>query len=308
MSRLSSLMEVTEDEKRAILDHYSMTEEQFEENVKILRTWIKQSGHLPQEEDENKFRLVLLNCKMSMEKAKQCVEGYYRIRTRYAHEFFDKLIPNAKDYLQSKNLAKSVVMPKLTPDLCRITIFKLTDPEGLADDALIYHIPVFMITEMRLTKELCLSNIILIDFSSYSWKNLIKYTPTVNQKLVDMLISVNIRIHSLHFINVTGFMDHIMRVLKSFVPGKIVNKIIIHKSRESLWEYIPKECLPKDYGGTQKPLDEIYSDWCEQIEESEELFKKLLSAKSSAKFELDPSQQDVFGCGAEGSFRQLVLD
>lgn len=42
---------------------------------------------------------------MSMEKAKQCVEGYYRIRTRYANEFFDKLIPNAKDYLQSKNLA-----------------------------------------------------------------------------------------------------------------------------------------------------------------------------------------------------------
>lgn len=27
---------------------------------------------------------------------------------------------------------------------------------------------------------------------------------------------------------------------------------------ESLWEYIPQECLPKDYGGAQKPLDELY--------------------------------------------------
>lgn len=50
MSKLSSLLEVTKDEKRAVLGHYSLTEEQFEQNVKILRAWIKQSEHLPQEE------------------------------------------------------------------------------------------------------------------------------------------------------------------------------------------------------------------------------------------------------------------
>lgn len=97
---------------------------------------------------------------------------------------------------------KSVVMSKLTPDLCRITIFKLTDPEGLADDALNYQIPLFMITEMRLTKELCLSNIILIDFSSYSWKNLVKYTPSVNQKLVDMLVRAVVY----YFVNFNKFL------------------------------------------------------------------------------------------------------
>lgn len=53
---------------------------------------------------------------------------------------------------------------------------------------------------------------------------------------------------------------------------------------------------------------DFLDDWCEQIEKSEDLFQKLLSAKSTAKIELDPAQQDLFGCGAEGSFRQLVLD
>lgn len=49
-------------------------------------------------------------------------------------------------------------------------------------------------------------------------------------------------------------------------------------------------------------------EWCEQIENSKELFEKLLQLKYTAKLELDPYQQDMFGCGAEGSFKQLAID
>lgn len=82
----------------------------------------------------------------------------------------------------------TVVLPRLTPDLCRITFFKMRDPEGEADDAYLYEIPVFMMAEMRIIHDMCLSNIIIIDFAGYSWKNLIKFTPTVNQKLVDVMV------------------------------------------------------------------------------------------------------------------------
>ncbi|KAL1502438.1 hypothetical protein ABEB36_007579 [Hypothenemus hampei] len=308
MSKLSKLLQVTEEEKNAILNHFSMTEEDFEENINILKEWIQQSNHLPKEDDDSKLRLVLLNSKMSLEKAKQCVEGYYRIRTQYSDEFFDKLVPSTESYTQGKRLVKTAIMPKLTPDLCRITIFKSTDPHGEADNAYIYHVPVIMMAEMRITKELCLSNVIIIDFDGYSWKNLMKYTPTVNEKLLDMMNSINLRIKSIHFINTSSILEPVMRILKTLLPAKLVNKIHIHKTYQTLTDFIPIECLPSNYGGKQKSIEELYDDWCEQIEESNELFEKLLNIKSTEKIELDPFHRDMFGCGVDGSFKKLALD
>ncbi|XP_066153686.1 alpha-tocopherol transfer protein-like isoform X2 [Euwallacea fornicatus] len=308
MSKLSKLLQVTEEEKDAILKHYSLTEELFDENVRILKEWMKQSEHLPQDENDNKLKLVLLNCKMSLEKAKQCLEGYYRIRTRYYKEFFDKLVPTAKEYQESKRLVITVIMPKLTPDLCRITIFKATDPEGEANDAYMYELPLFMMAEMRITQEMCLSNIIIVDFQAYSWKNLMKFTPTVNQKLVDMLNAVNLRIKAIHFINTNNVLEHVMRLIKAFLPSKLLNKIHIHKTSESLSGHIPLEYLPSNYGGSEKAIEDLYDEWCQQIDDSQDLFEKLLLVKSTAKIELDPYQRDMFGCGVDGSFKKLVLD
>lgn len=55
-------------------------------------------------------------------------------------------------------------------------------------------------------------------------------------------------------------------------------------------------------------LSVFADEWCEQIEESKELFEKLLQLKYTAKLELDPYQQDMFGCGTDGSFKQLAID
>ncbi|CAG9770309.1 unnamed protein product [Ceutorhynchus assimilis] len=308
MSKLSKLLQVTPEEEKAILEHFKITEAEFEENVRILKEWIGQCEHLPKEDDENKFRIVLLNSKMSLEKAKQSMEGYYRVRTRYSNEFFDKLTPKDPEYIDAKKLVRTVVLPKLTPDLNRVTIFKMNDPNGEATDAYSYQIPVLMMAEIRIAHDLCLSNILIIDFKDYGWKNLVKYTPTVNQKLIDILNSINLRIHSIHFINLTNFVDHLMRLLKNLLPAKLLSKIHIHKSHDTLTEFIPKEFLPSDYKGTAKSLDEFYEEWCEEIEKQEEIFIKLLSIKSTEKIELDPMQSEMFGCGVEGSFKKLALD
>ncbi|XP_050302174.1 uncharacterized protein LOC126740269 [Anthonomus grandis grandis] len=308
MSKLSKLLQVTEEEKKKILQHYDLSEEDFDERVNMLKEWTNKCEHLPKEDVDNKFRIALLNCKMSLEKAKKSLEGYYRIRSRYSNEIFDKMTPKTKEYLESKKLVKTVVMPNLTPDLHRITIFKVSDPNGEACDAFLYELPVLMMAEIRLITDLFISNIIIIDFDGYSWKNVLKYTPTVQQKLVDILMSVNLRIHSIHFINQTNFMDYVMRLLKSLLPSKLVNKIHNHQSYDELKEHLSAENLPSNYGGKQKSIEVLHEEWCEQIEESDDLFQKLLSVKSTEKIELDQTQQDLFGCGAEGSFRKLTLD
>ncbi|XP_030759611.1 uncharacterized protein LOC115885009 [Sitophilus oryzae] len=308
MSNLSQLLQVTDSEKQAILKHYNLAEEEFEENVKYLKDWLAQSSHLPQVSDDNILRLCLLNSKMSLEKAKHSLEAYFRMRAVYSDEYFASMLPNTDRYREAKKLVTTVIMPKLTPDLCRITIFKFEDPNGEATDAYIYQMIALMMAEIRISHDYFLSNKFIFDYSNCGWKNIIKFTPAVNQKLIDILLSINLRIDSIHFVNITNLIEQIMKILKGLLPTKIYNKIHTHKTFESLHEQMPPEFLPSDYGGTQKSLKDLYDEWCKHLEESEDLFKKLLSVKSTQKYETEKDKVEMFGLGVDGSFKKLCID
>lgn len=49
----------------------------------------------------HKVKMSLLNSKMSLEKAKKCLEGYYKMRTLYA-DFFDRLLPESEYFTKGK--------------------------------------------------------------------------------------------------------------------------------------------------------------------------------------------------------------
>ncbi|KAF7275968.1 hypothetical protein GWI33_011054, partial [Rhynchophorus ferrugineus] len=195
---------------------------------------------------------------MSLEKAKKSLEGYYRIRAVYSDEFFKCMMPKTERYEEAKKLVTTVVMPKLTNDLCRITIFKFDDPNGEATDPYIYQMIALMMAEIRISHDYFLSNKMIFDYSNCGWKNIVKFTPAVNQKLVDILLSINLRIESIHFVNTTAFIDQVMKILKNVLPAKIFGKIHTHKDFDSLHEEIAPEFLPSNYGGKQKSLEELY--------------------------------------------------
>lgn len=79
-------------------------------------------------------------------------------------------------------------MPKLTPDLCRVTVCKIDDVDGEAEDGLWYYIPGLMVGEIRILHDYFLSNILIFDMELYNMKNLLKFTPSINKKLVNILV------------------------------------------------------------------------------------------------------------------------
>ncbi|XP_060532801.1 uncharacterized protein LOC132705874 [Cylas formicarius] len=308
MSKLSKLLQVTDAEKRAVLEEFDTTDEQFEENVKLMREWLEKSEHLPKENNDNKLKVSLLNNKMSLEKAKQCLEGYYRVRTTYSEEFFDKLLPNTEIYKQAKPLTITVPLPKLTPDLCRITVFRFNDPQGNASDAFLYSIMALMMAEIRVAQDCFASNIILVDMTGFTWKNMVKYTPSIYNKLLNILHSINLRIKAIHIVNLSPLIDQLMRLFQALLPLKLQNRIQTHHNFDTLHQHIPKECLPVNYDGKLKSVEELYDEWCQQLEEMEDTFKKLLTAKATKKLELDESSQANLGLGVDGSFKKLAID
>ncbi|CAG9861668.1 unnamed protein product [Phyllotreta striolata] len=300
------LLLVTEAERNAIFKHYGINEGEFDEMVNIIREWHKKTK-LPQEDTiSGKIKIALFNCKMDIEKAKRCLESYYKIRTVHS-DFFDKLVPNTNIYNLAKEASKTVIMPKLTPDLCRITIFRLCDPNANVPDGLIYELVSFLGVEYRIfSGDTFYSNTLIIDLKGFGFHNLMKYSPGVCNTLIHCLVSVKLRLKNLHFVNLPPIMDKVMGMVKMFLPSKMHDKVKVHQTYESLYESIPKEYLPSNYGGTEASIEELEEKWCKLLESKEDEFKLLLKAKCHDLLDEKPSKNH--NDQVEGSFRKLNID
>lgn len=290
-----------------ILKHYNMNEEDLQFSIQAFKDWIKQNDHFPQDltNDDERIIVCLLNAKMSLERAKKSLEGYFSVRTMYDTEFYDSLIPNTKLYEESKKYVQSYVMPNLLPNLNRLTVFKIIDINGEASDAFMYYIIPMMLAELRILGDRFLSNELLVDVEHNNMKNLIKYSPTVNNKLINIQNAINLRVKYIHVVNATHIFDKLMFMLKSLMPAKIIMKIVNHKSYEDLQKYIPKEHLPSDYGGTERSSEELQKLWCDELEKREECFKYL---KEHGKSKVALRKSDRLSVEMDGSFKRLSID
>lgn len=134
------------------------------------------------------------------------------------------------------NFRRSVVIPKLSPDLCRINIIKINDPDGAAANGFVYEVVPFMQAELRLKskEEFFLSNILIFDLRNYSLKNLLKYTPSINNQLVNIMvstkklieISTRLGLHG-HLLNGCWFSNKQINLVCLFCVK--CSKAIIHK-------------------------------------------------------------------------------
>lgn len=76
--------------------------------------------------------------------------------------------------------------------MCRIHITKFTDPDADASNGFVYEVTSFMQAELRIkcSHELFLSHILIFDLSDFGFKNVLKYTPTINSQLVNIMVSL----------------------------------------------------------------------------------------------------------------------
>lgn len=66
------------------------------------------------------------------------------------------------------------------------------------------------------------------------------------------------RIKGIHIITTSKAVDLLVTLLKQVISEKIIDRIKVHKNVDTLYEFIPKEVLPKEYGGDENPLKTIY--------------------------------------------------
>ncbi|KAG5861197.1 Alpha-tocopherol transfer protein-like, partial [Gonioctena quinquepunctata] len=201
-------------------------------------------------------------------------------------------------------------LPKLCPNGELVILLKLMD-----DNLENYSFPLLIRCFDMITLSYLHQNgppdglIILFDMDGISFSHFLKVSIVVMKKLLYYLQEgMPIRLKGLHFCNIVSFMDKLLAMMKPFMKQELVESLFLHVQMDTVYDYVPKMILPKDYGGACESLQILHGKYKDQMYNNEELFKyqELQLVDESKRIEESVEMGNVFGM--VGTFKRLELD
>ncbi|CAH2010049.1 unnamed protein product [Acanthoscelides obtectus] len=226
------------------------------DSTEVIRKWCESQSHLPEVPCDELIESFLVANRFLVERTKEKLDMYYTIRSLLPECFENKnpKLPNMKEIVK---VVYYCPLPKMTRELYRVNIVKITgEPESF--DAYDCFGHQLNINEIRLQEEIVLGDILIIDFADIKVGHVMKFTPIHMRKASIILEKVfSNRIKGIHMINAPVYVEPVINLLRSFLKQKLLNRIHVHSSPKLLLNHISSEILPKDYGGSERPLKEL---------------------------------------------------
>ncbi|XP_047033352.1 alpha-tocopherol transfer protein-like, partial [Helicoverpa zea] len=118
-----------------------------------------------------------------------------------------------------------------------------------------------------------------------------------------------LRIKAIYVVSTSKAIDAFVTLLKQVVSHKVSDRIYVLKTVEAIHEFVPKEVLPKDYGGDQMTLKEVSENWKRVLSEKENVsyFRSMFRARTNENYRLTAAYNAEV-LGMPGSFRTLNID
>uniref|UniRef100_A0A1Y1LY65 CRAL-TRIO domain-containing protein n=3 Tax=Photinus pyralis TaxID=7054 RepID=A0A1Y1LY65_PHOPY len=86
-----------------------------------------------------------------------------------------------------------------------------------------------------------------------------------------------VKLTEIHVLNTVNFLEKVLNILRPFVKTELFEKIKFHSTRLDMDEfhakYVPRECLPADYGGELGPLEVLAEGNARRLLELETFFE-----------------------------------
>ncbi|XP_045467502.1 alpha-tocopherol transfer protein-like [Harmonia axyridis] len=282
-----------------------------EEDVKILREWITKQPHLPQNIHDTMLLRFLHTCNYSIEQTKTLIELFYTIRSQ-APELFSNRDPTQSALQDCFKAIDMVPLPKLTGKNYKLLLYRFvdTDPEKFmyADSVKSF----YMVSDVRMLveKEFPEGEVPIFDMAGMSWKHMTKMPlPIVKKYMVYSQEAHPIKLKEIHLVNAPNFLDRAMAMMRPFIKSEILSMIHTHPPNSTtLFDYVPKELLPEEYGGSIGKMKDLKEMWLKRVMEHKEYLtdESRWSVNESKRSAHNESKKPSFGM--EGSFRTLSID
>ncbi|PZC80487.1 hypothetical protein B5X24_HaOG214644 [Helicoverpa armigera] len=229
-----------------------------QKKVEQLRDWINQQPHLPKDLEDRILVRFLHSCYYDVEKTKQTIELFFKIRDNSPEivNYRDPLSPAMQKVLKIVKLAQYQISGNRN-----IWFWQLNDP-GLEQYDYLQDARMFFMTcdaWMLANDVLADADIVVMDAKDITLKFITKFNVSVARKLSKYQEdAMPIRLKEVHVINAPPFVDKLFGLMKPFLKQEITDMIHFHVPKsETLYNYINKEDLPQDYGGSQATMDEM---------------------------------------------------
>lgn len=155
-------------------------------------------------------------------------------------------------------------LPGLTKNGRRVILMRGIEKDILTPSVAEAMKLVLMIGDVRLAEEQVgvAGDVYVLDATVATPTHFAKFTPTIVKKfLVCVQEAYPVKLKEVHVVNVSPLVDTIINFVKPFLKEKIRNRIYVHSTMETLYEHIPKEILPTEYGGDAGPIQAIHGNF-----------------------------------------------
>ncbi|XP_075984151.1 uncharacterized protein LOC142981897 [Anticarsia gemmatalis] len=299
---------------RAIRKEYNIDdEERREEALRIIEEWLIKQDHLVVKKYSRGYiERCLLTCKGSIERTKIQIDKMCTLRTLMP-QYFE--ITNLKDsdlmdYVTKCNVGYT---PRQTKEHYRVLLMKLKANADIksTDFHKLYKFYA-LAAEFLKSFDCCRGYIAIFDSLDINTAEMLSKVNLVELQHFLPIITDGYggRIKGLIFLTGSKFIDTFVRMIKPLFKEKIRNRIHVATSKEHLVQIIPDiDILPEEYGGTEKPLEQLTEDLFEALDS--EPVRELLRTMTAAGTDENKRQLDVFNehyMGMPGTFRTMNLD
>uniref|UniRef100_A0A8D9B394 Alpha-tocopherol transfer protein n=1 Tax=Cacopsylla melanoneura TaxID=428564 RepID=A0A8D9B394_9HEMI len=299
-------------QRKAILSAMNATEDDIDSSKKLLREWLNQNPHLPQNISDNNLYTFVVQSKNRMQKAKDWMESYYTRHLSGLPDIFANLDPADPEIQESFDIASLAVCRQMTPEGQRIQIFRLQDADASKYIPMATAKRTYMIMDIRFTEEPREGGeVVIFDMTEFSLEHLVKLTPMHVKRMIQSLKVVPLRLKKLIFINAPSMMDTLFMILKTFLDEKLKKRLYVYSGdHTNLYQHVPKHILPREYGGDDLPMTELSEYWRSRLLKARDWFlDETVQQADESKRIGDIKRrlgQDIFG--VEGSFKNILID
>ncbi|XP_056634283.1 alpha-tocopherol transfer protein-like isoform X2 [Diorhabda sublineata] len=280
--KMSSYLDI--DHHSKLVKHFGKSDDHVVDDIKTIKEWLQKEEHLPEMPSDAIIKGFLVINKFNIEKTKDALHIYYTIR-----ELMPDILKGSRpldEHIQEyTKVLPFLPLPKPTPRMQRVVIVKFRDLENPEDLDLLKNLALYShINEIKLNEDLSLGDVYILDCLHFKPEYLSKINKDVLKKISFVIEEVwNKTVKEYHLINNSEHSIVFGNLIREHLYEEIKENIYVHDTLEDLYKCIPKEILPKDYGGEEKTYDELLADWNKKVSEFEHRFHKLDNLEGANK-------------------------
>ncbi|KAJ0173148.1 hypothetical protein K1T71_011324 [Dendrolimus kikuchii] len=280
------------------------------EAVSILDQWVKKQEHFLKKDFSKEYleRTIILG-KGSIETAKKRLDKLCTMKTLVPKFFsYSNIREELPDLL---NCSWGTLLPKLTSDFHRVLLIRMRNTDfTLSQSGQMFYLCIILLEYIK-AHDYCAGFILVFDCRHINVMDLISKVDMIElQRFLPILVGgYGTVIKGLVWITESKMIHGFISVLKTMLSSKMGSRIYVFSDLESLHNYLPKDILPLDFGGTEKTTEQLYDNIINVLTSKEhvEYVKEMQKAKTDEKMRIGNGFNEEY-LGMPGTFRNLHVD